>query len=167
MYIGYLTSYVGDKVDGLGFCDVSSHFPKHIVRYVLQSHIEIVAHVRVVGYGSRQIFGEMCGVGVVKPQPLDSVYFSKSVDKTSYRRLAVKVASVVCKVLGYEIELLLRERCLPVMIGIAQYEHLRLQPSAIFTYARWLGVVISRSFSSNLLYEHPMSDIICFQSNLP
>ena len=105
MYIGYLTSYVGDKVYGLGFCDVSSHFAKHIVRYVLQSHIEIVAHVWVVGYGSRQIFWEMCGVGVVKPQPLDSVDFSESVDKTSYRRFAVKVASVVCKVLGYEIEL--------------------------------------------------------------
>ena len=84
---------------------MTPHIGKHFVVYVLQSDIEIAAHVLMAGHRIEHIIWKICRIGIVQTNHFYSRNHRKSVDKLSQTRFSTgQVCSVAREILSDDVE---------------------------------------------------------------
>ena len=106
MYAWDLLTESFNKFVSLLFCNVTSHPAQHIVRDMLQGDIEVFAYVFLLTHHSQQIPREMCGIGVMQSDPLDTLDVGHFLDKFCDMLSTIDVNSIICELLGDDIKLL-------------------------------------------------------------
>ena len=84
---------------------MSVHACEHVVGYVLQGDVDVFAHVWLVLDDLEQTVGELIGVGIVQPYPFHALDVGHFANQTRYLALAIKVYTIIGKLLGNDLKL--------------------------------------------------------------
>ena len=65
MYVWYFAADGVDEREGFFFCDVAAHVGEHAVVDVLQSNVQVFAHIGMFGHHVKQFVWELSWIGIV------------------------------------------------------------------------------------------------------
>ena len=84
---------------------IPAHQFQHVVAAVLQSNIQIVAHIVAFTHHRQNIEGEMCRIGVMQSYPFHSFYVRQTLCQFGQFRLFVQIVAIVGQILRDELKL--------------------------------------------------------------
>ena len=95
----YPAAYLGYQVECLLLGYMTVHTPEHVVGNMLESNIQILAYIRFPGDYVKKVKGELVRIGIMKPDPFNSLYVSHTGNQFSDMVLSVKVDTIVSQFL--------------------------------------------------------------------
>ena len=96
---GHLAAHFFHQRIGFRFVQPAPHAFELAVADVLERNIQVFADFRLIAHCADHVIGELGRIGIVKPEPFDSVDAAKPAQQVAEPAFAVKVQPVIGRVL--------------------------------------------------------------------
>ena len=106
VYARHLFAYALNQLDGFSLGDVALHIVEHLIGRVLQSDVEVFAHIIVLRHHGENVVRELGRVGVVQANPLHTLDLRHLVNQLRQHHFAVEVKTVRRQVLRNHVKFL-------------------------------------------------------------